>query len=454
MLDGAELKIAALEHVWPNFASRIDLSRKQPKFLVSGKGAIVYDSDGKEYIDGFSAILTTQCGHGREEIARAVYEQMRKLAFYPTVIDYFTEPVVELSERLSKLVPGNLKRFLFVNDGSEAVEAALKIAKRYQQTLGFGKRYKVVSRRFAYHGVTMGALSVNGVPAFRIPFEPLVPGVKHAPAPYCYRCEFGLSYPDCGLICVKETENIIRWEGPETIAAMILEPIMGAFIGFAVPPPEYLPMIRDICNRYGIVLIFDEVLVGFGRSGKMFACQHWNVFPDEMTISKGLASGYMPIGAVATTQEIASRFIGGDAENDFVHGHTFGGHTSAAVAGLANLDIFEKEDLVGKAECMGRYLRTQMEPLLEHPSIGDIRGLGMLFGIEFVKDKKTKERFAADLGLMRRFRLRCWELGLIVRNETDIIVLAPPFVITEEQADRIVEILEKVTTELEEEWIR
>ncbi|MBM4087325.1 MAG: aspartate aminotransferase family protein, partial [Planctomycetes bacterium] len=303
-------------------------------------------------------------------------------------------------------------------------------------------------------GVTLGALSLNGTTAFRQPFEPLLPGVRHAPAAHCYRCELGLAYPACELRCAKEVETIIRWESPDTVSAMILEPVMGVRTGFAVPPREYLPEIRRICDRYGVLLIHDEVLTGFGRTGKTFACEHWNVTPDLMAMAKGLTSGYLPLGATAVKQVIAQKFIGEAAEHDFIHGHTFGGHPASCAAAIANLDLFDKEGLTDRAHRLGFYLREKLNELRKHPTVGDVRGIGMLFAIEFVKDKKTKEKFPPELGLMRRFRLRCWESGLIVRNEADLIALAPPLVLTREQADKIVAILEKVITELEQKWIK
>jgi len=443
-----DLKQAAMRHVWPNFASRVDLARNDPKFIVSGKGALVWDENGKEYIDAFSAIQTTQIGHGRAEIAEAVLEQMKKLEFYPTVIDYFTLPLVRLAEKMAGIVPGGLERFCFANDGSEAVELALKIAKRYQQVSGHARRYKVISRRWAYHGATMGALSVNGVSAIRAGMEPMVPGVRHVSPAYCYHCELGLSYPACRVACVEEIDRIIAWEGPDTVAAVIVEPVMGAAVGFAAPPREYLPRLRRICDEHGVLLVFDEVSVGFGRTGKWFACQHYDTYPDLMTFAKGVTSGYLPLGGVAVRPEIAGRFIGEHADADFVHGHSFAGHTTSCAAALANIAVMEREGLVDRARKYGAELPNKLRGLTHHPVVGEVRGIGMAFGIEIVKDRETRETLSAELEFTRRVRLRAWELGLICRAEKDIVVLCPPLVMTDEEGERVVKILDQAIGEV------
>jgi adenosylmethionine-8-amino-7-oxononanoate aminotransferase len=448
-MDYERLSQIAQEHFWPNFGSRQDMQEVPLRILVSGDGAIVRDEQGREYIDCFAAIQTTMVGHGRREIADAVYAQMQRLAFYPAVLTYFTEPILELAAKLGELVPGGLSRFYFCNDGSEAVEAALKIARRTQQERGFGGRYKMISRRLAYHGVTMGALSVNGLPGIRRGFDPGVPGVSFAPPPYCYRCEMGLDCASCGLECYRAIERIVEFEGPDTVAAIILEPVMGAATGFAAPPAGYLAKLRELCDRTGILLIFDEVSAGFGRTGKWFSCENYGVYPDIMTMAKGLTSGYLPLGAVAVRPEIGDLFYGPKASADFVHGHSMGGHTASCAAALAAIAIMQNEGLVERAAAMGRYMLAALKPLERHPIVGEVRGTGMGFGIEIVKDKATKENLPANLGVTRRIRLRAWDLGLICRNETDLVVLCPPLVLTEEQADRTAAILDQCLSEVE-----
>lgn len=444
-----ELSEKALRYVWPNFAQGVEIRKKRPKIIAGGKGSKYIDIDGREYIDGFSAMQTCFIGHGRKEIAEAVYKQILEVEFVPTVIDFYSVPTILLAEKLGKLAPGKLERSFFVNDGSEAVETALKMAKQYWWEKGYRRRYKVIARRWGYHGVTMGALSVTGHPYFRPPFEPLVPGVRHVAPPICYRCEFGRSYPGCDLECAKEIEQVVKWENPETIACIIAEPVMGAATGYAVPTKEYIPFLRELCNRYGILLILDEVLAGFGRTGKWFVCQHWDIEPDIVTIAKGVASGYLPIGVAIATQEVASPFMGDNSYTDFRHGHTFGGHSAVCAAALASIEIMEKEDLVNRAVQMGDYLRGKLESLYDFKTVGDIRGIGMLFGIELVADKKTKAYLPKEAEVGRWVRNRCYELGLICWADADIIILAPPLTLTQGEADEIVRILTQAIGEAE-----
>lgn len=448
-MDYSEMTAIAQEHFWPNFGARQDMQEIPLRFLVSGEGAMVTDESGRQYIDCFAAIQTTMIGHGRREIADAVYAQMQKLAFYPAVLTYFTEPILALAKKLSTIVPGGLSRFYFCNDGSEAVEAALKIARRTQQERGHRGRYKMISRRLAYHGVTMGALSVNGLSAIRHGFDPGVPGVSFAEPPYCYRCPYGPDCSQCTMQCYADIERIVAFEGADTIAAVIMEPVMGAATGFATPPPGYLQKVRDLCDQTGILLIFDEVSAGFGRTGKWFSCENYSVFPDIMTMAKGLTSGYLPLGATAVRPEIGNLFYGPHAKADFVHGHSMGGHTASCTAALANIAIMEREQLVQRSAEMGAYMLAQLKTLESHPIVGQVHGIGMGFGIEIVRDKQTRQDWPAELGITRSIRLRSWELGLICRNETNLVVLCPPLVLTKDQADKTVAILDQAIAEEE-----
>ena len=451
-MDKKELSSVAMKNVWLNFASGGELKLKRPKIIVKGSGAIFTDIDGREVIDGFAAMQSCQIGHGREEVARAVYEQMLELEFAPAVIDFYTLPVIKLAAKLTEIMPKSLSRTYFVNDGSEAVEAALKIAKQYWWEKGFRKRYKIIARRWAYHGVTMGALSCTGHPFFRPPLEPMVPGVTHVPPPYCYRCDYGLTYPSCEVYCARAIEQAIVWENPETVAAVIAEPLMGAALGYADPPPAYWPALQEICRRQGVLLIVDEVLDGFCRTGKWFACQHWAVEPDIMTMAKGISSGYLPLGAAAARAEIADVFLGDDATSDLRHGHTYGGHTTACAAGLANIGIMEREGLVERANVMGAYIRERIRALFDkYPIIGDLRGLGMLYGIELVADRQTKAYLPKEKSVGNWIRRRAWDLGLILRADADILLLAPPLTITQEVADRMVDIVDQCIGEAQRE---
>jgi adenosylmethionine-8-amino-7-oxononanoate aminotransferase len=451
-MNREELTKGSTEQVWLNFASGEELRRREPKVITEGKGATFTDADGHEVIDGFAAMQSCQVGHGREEIARAVYEQMLRLEFAPAVIDFFTVPLIELANKLTEIMPKSLSRTYFTNDGSEAVEVALKIAKQYWWEKGYRKRYKIISRRWAYHGVTMGALSCTGHPYFRPALEPMVPGVTHVPPPYCYRCDYGLSYPGCDVFCAKAIDQAITWENPESVAAVIAEPLMGAALGYADPPAAYWPAVQEICRRQGVLLIVDEVLDGFCRTGKWFACQHWDVEPDIMTMAKGITSGYLPLGATATRAEIADVFCGDQATSDLRHGHTYGGHTTACAAAVANLRIMERENLVERAQTMGAYIREQIRALFDkHPTMGDLRGLGMLYGIELVADRQSKGHLPRDKAVGNWIRRRAWDLGLIIRADADILLLAPPLTITKDEADRMVAIVDQAIGEAEQQ---
>jgi len=444
-------KKAAREYCWPNFPSFREME-EDPRILVAGHGSYYVDVDGREILDGFAGLQNCQIGHGRREVAEAVYKQMLELEFAPAVINILTPPVVELAQKMTEVMPKCLRRTFFVNDGSEAVEAALKIAKQYQWERGFRKRYKTVSRRGAYHGVTMGALSVSGHTWFRSPMEPLMPGSVHVAPPFCYRCDLGLSYPSCDLQCVQLTERIIQWEDPETVACMIIEPVMGAQMGYAVPPDGYLEGLREICDRYGIILIIDEVLVGFARSGRWFAHQHWDVEPDIMTTAKGLSSGYLPLGAASVRPEIAAPFMGPESKGDFRHGHTYGGHTTSCAAALANIEIIQREKLPERAETMGKYIRERIRAMFDkHPVMGDLRGMGMLFGIELVADRETRAFLPKEKEVGDWIRRRCYDLGLVLRAAGDVVILAPPLTMTREEADRMCDIMDRAIGEAEQE---
>ena len=349
-----ELKEDALRYICPHFASNAELA-KGPKIFVRGEGCYLYDIEGRRYLDTFASLLTTICGHHRPEIAKAIQEQLTQLEFFPNYVDTFTLPLIELARKLATVTPGDLSVSFFVNSGSEACESAIKMAKQYHLEKGERSRYKIIGRRHSYHGTTLGGISATGIPWFREYFEPLLPGFLHAMSTRCYRCELGLEPSSCELACLKAMEQLIIWENPETIAAVIVDPIPGSNIGYPVPPDGYIQGLRKLCDQYGILLIFDEVQTGFGKTGKMFACEHWDVVPDIMAIGKGFTGGYMPLGATITTPEIYEVFQKPGSE--FRSGSTYGGHTLACAATLANIGIIEKDNLVEKASDLGRYLR-------------------------------------------------------------------------------------------------
>ncbi len=445
----AKIKVdeGTLRSVWHQFAQMDDYV-KEPRVIVEGEGAIVRDIDGKEYIDGQSGMYVTAVGHGREEIADAVAEQMKTLEYFG-LFEYTTLPAVELAQKLSAISPGRLSTVCYGVCGSEAVEIAVKISRQYQTLRGFKKRYKVVARRYAYHGVTMGALSALGIPALREAFEPLVPGFRHITHPNCYRCELGLEYPECGVACARELENLLRFEVPETVAAFIGEPVSVAH-AVMIPPKEYWPMIRDICSEHGVVLIADEVITGFGRTGRLFGCEHWGLEPDMLLFAKGVTSGYMPLAGALLIPEIPDAFRGGMKEA-FMHGGTYSGHPAGCVAALTNIDILEREKLVERSARLGDYLLRRAEELYRHPIVGHVCGLGLLVGLELVVDRDKKTPVPVEVS--RFVRRRTWELGLIYRYRNTGINLAPPLTVTEAQLERALEILDQVLTETEREYL-
>ena len=301
------LRKDALAYILPHFASNAELARG-PKIYVRGEGCYLYDIEGRRNLDTFASLLTTTCGHHRPEIANAINDQLKLLEFFPNYVDTFTVPLIKLARKLAQIMPGDLEVSLFVNSGSEANETALKMARQYHVQRGEPHRYKIVARRHSYCGTTLGGVSVTGIPWFREYFEPLIPGACFAPAARCCDCEMGLDPKTCGLGCLRAMEELFKWEGPGSIATVIMDPIPGSNIGFPLPPKGYLQGVRALCDRHGVLLIFDEVQTGFGKTGKWFACEHWNVVPDIMTIGKGFTGGYTPLGAAVTTPKVPDVF--------------------------------------------------------------------------------------------------------------------------------------------------
>lgn len=395
----------------------------------------MYSVDGKRYYDGMSGAWVVNAGHGRSEIADAMHEQAKRLAFV-LVEGYANIPAIELAERLAALAPGGLNRVFLASGGSEAVESALKLKRQYFLFRDGKPRYKVLSRRLSYHGATFGAMAVTGFDGWRWPFAPHVPGAKNVPHPYCYQCEFGLRYPDCTLECVKALERTIIKEGPESVGALIAEPVsMSA--GTAVPPPEYWKAIRDICDKYGILLIADEIITGFGRTGRWFGLEHWGVTPDILVVGKGLTSGYAPLSAMIVREDIAEVLD----DQGFAHGFTFCGHPVACTAALKNIAILQEENLVERAAVMGRKMKQWMAELLDdHPLVGETRTFGLLGTVDLVADKETRERLPGAQDKADALRLRLLEHGLACRVGVQIL-LGPPLVVKEEELQDMISII-------------
>jgi adenosylmethionine-8-amino-7-oxononanoate aminotransferase len=409
--------------------------------IVRGEGAWVYDDRGRRYLDGLSGLFTTQIGHGRAELADAAAQQARELAYFP-IWSYAHPRAIELAERVTALAPGDLDHMFFTTGGSEAVESAWKLARQYFRAIGQPDRYKVISRYISYHGATLGALSITGVPAFRQPFEPLVPGAIHVPNTNPYR-----------PAAVDPAEAIaiaIETEGPDTVAAVFLEPVQNAG-GCFPPPPGYFQRVREICDEYGVLLVSDEVICAFGRLGHWFGAQRYEYQPDIITMAKGMTSGYSPIGGLVASRRLMEPFSSGDAT--FLHGITFGGHPVSSAVALANIDVIEREGVLEHVRANEGAFRATLEKLRDLPIVGDVRGDGYFYGIELVKDQRTRETFDDDERerLLRGFLSEAlFEAGLICRADDrgdPVIQLAPPLIIGQPEFDFIEGVLRSVLTE-------
>jgi len=435
----------ASEHLWIHSLASDDLQKWNFPIITEGKGIRIKDIQGNEYIDCISGVWVVNVGHGREEIAQAAYEQMKKIA-YVNVFGFSNQPAIDLAKKLTSLTPGDLNRVYFANSGSEAVESAIKITRNYHYNKGNGKKVKLISRMGSYHGVTMGALSLNNAKyVSRAAFEPLMPGAIQVPGIDCYRCPFEKEYPESKTFCARHIEDVILAEGPDTVAGIIAEPISAANGGF-VPVPEYWPILRQICDKYDMLLIADEVINGYGRTGKWFAIEHFGVQPDLMTTAKGITSGYAPLAAVYVSDKVYENFAG-DKSKNYHHGLTFAGNPMSCAVSLKNIEIMERENLVENSRIQGDYLKGRLEGLKDrHQMIGDVRGLGLLLQVELVRDRQTRQTFAPDIDLGSVLDPILKKNGLLSRVWGSIQV-APPLCITREECDEIVDIIDRSLTE-------
>ena len=445
--EATALQRKALDHVWIQSTPWAQLAEDQGMQVFShGKDSTLWDVHGKAYLDGISGLWVVNAGHGREEIGEAIGKQAGRLA-YVSSASFTSEQAVQLAHELSEITPGDLSRSYFCSGGSEAVETAMKIAKQVQAMRGFPRRYKIIARRKSYHGMTHGAMSLTGIREEKN-FGPFMYGVSHVPHPDRYRSDFGLDGEEADIMAAKWVETEIENQGPDTVAAVIGEPISSA-AGVHVPSPKYWQILRDICDRHGVLLIADEVINGFGRTGTMFACEQFGFVPDILTVAKALTSGYVPMAAAIVRPSVFESF---KEQGDVAFGHllTFGGHAVASAAALANLKIFREENLVEKSRAQGEYLKSLLEGLRSHPTVGDVRGVGLLQAIELVKSKENKTRWGKESTFCKRVGQLMTERGFLTRT-WDVMHFAPPLVVTKDEIDTMVSIADEALTIAERE---
>ena len=426
--------IAHLVHPLHNQAAH-----ESAKIWVGGKGAYIEDSEGNEYIDCLSGLWNNTAGNGRPELADAAAAQMRQMAFVSGYAGSSNPRAIELSERLAHLTYPSINHFYLTSGGGESTDSNIKLARYYWKLKGKPDKTKVISRIWGYHGVTMAAMCATGIPAYWPMFEPRIPGFSHIPSPYPYLYEAPEGSRSQGIAAADELEKQILEEGPDTVAMFIAEPVQGAG-GVIVPQEDYFKRIREICDQYEVLLVADEVITGFGRTGKMFGLEHWGIEPDLMQFAKAITSGYFPLGGIGISDEIAS--VMNDSGSPWMHAYTYSSHPVGCAVALAMMDIVENEDFVGQAQTKGKHLLVKLkEALADHPHVGEVRGLGMMCGVELVKDKATKEMFDASDGIGAKVHAETVKRGMFSRVRGDCYCVAPPIVTSESTIDDIASIL-------------
>jgi adenosylmethionine-8-amino-7-oxononanoate aminotransferase len=428
-------------YIWHPFTQMNDYVDEDNIVIESGEGCYLIDSDGNRYIDGVSSLWTNLFGHRRKELDDAIRAQLDKIA-HSTLLGLANEPSTVLAERLVSVAPDKLKKVFYSDNGSTAVEIALKMAFLYWHHKGEKGRTKFIALENSYHGDTIGAVSVGGIPLFHGLFKPLLmDDVKFAPSPYCYRCKFGLTQDKCLMKCVNKLEELVK-DNRKKVAALILEPVVQGAGGIITAPHGYLKRVREICTKYNILMIADEVAVGFGRTGYMFGCDTEDVTPDIMAVAKGLSGGYLPFAATLTTNEVYNAFLGDYGEyKTLFHGHTFTGNQLGASVALASLDIFRDDNVLANLKPKIKYLTELLEPFKEHPFVGDVRQRGFIAAIEIVMDKATKAGFPPERKIGDKVIKHARKLGLIIRPLGNVIVIMPPYIITHEELKRMIDII-------------
>jgi adenosylmethionine-8-amino-7-oxononanoate aminotransferase len=447
----AALQEKAKRHLWLHFTRMSSYAASEVPVIVRGEGQYVYDQRGKRYLDGLAGLFVSQIGHGRTEVAEAGARQAAELAYFP-LWSYAHPQAIELADRLAAMAPGDLNRVFFTSSGSEAVESAWKLAKQYFKAIGQPNRYKVISRSIAYHGTSMGALAITGLPGIKEPFEPLPAGGVRVPNTNFYRAPEFVAHDVTafGIWAADEIERAILREGEDSVAAVFLEPLQNSG-GCFPPPPGYFQRVREICDKYGVLLVSDEVICAFGRLGYYFGSERYGYQPDIITFAKGVTSGYAPLGGMLVRDALMEPFNEGQAT--FLHGVTFAGHPVSCAVAMANLDVFEKEDLLGNVRANEGAFRATLEKLNDLPIVGEVRGDGYFYGIELVKDKTTRETFDDDESerLLRGFLSHAlFDAGLICRADDrgdPVIQLSPPLTCTQEHFVEMEQILRAVLSE-------
>ncbi|GMA50683.1 putative aminotransferase YhxA [Alicyclobacillus contaminans] len=427
-------------HMTPYAASQ------QPMIVERGEGAWITDAAGQRYLDAMSGLWCVNLGYSNRTLAEAAYRQMVEMPYYPLTQSH--KPAIALSEKLNQWLQGSYRIF-FSNSGSEANEVAFKLARQYHAQNGESSRWKIISRYRAYHGNTMGALAATGQFQRKYRYEPLAPGFLHVPPPDCYRCPFGKQPGACSLECADVYEQVINWEIPETVAAVIMEPVITGG-GIIVPPPDYLQRVRDICNKYGVLLIIDEVICGFGRSGRNFGHHNFGVTPDIVTMAKGITSGYLPLSATAVRADLFDAFRNDETYAHFRHVNTFGGNPAACALAVETLTYMEEHNLVERARVLGDLLKNGLREAVAHPRVGDVRHFGLMAGIELVADKAAKTPASPDF--VGAVVAECKKRGVLVSKNGDtvqgynnVLLLSPPFVVTDEELEHIADtVLESI----------
>ncbi|MDE1888771.1 MAG: adenosylmethionine--8-amino-7-oxononanoate transaminase [Planctomycetota bacterium] len=427
-------------YLWHPFTQMQDYARETPMIIEEGSGVYLKDANGKEYIDGISSMWCILHGHRKKEIDDAIKRQLDKIA-HTTLLGPSNIPAIELAKLLVGIAPEGLNKVFYSDNGSTANEVALKMALQYWQHKGFKDKTQFVALQYGYHGDTIGTMSVGGIELFHGAFRPLYFKTHFAPSPYCYRCPQGKQPKNCSLACLDGLENILK-ENSDRIAAMIMEPLVQGAGGMIIHPSGYLSGVHALCKKYNVLLILDEVLTGFGRTGKMFACLHEDVVPDIMSLSKGINGGYMPLAATLATEEIYNTFLGEYSQlKTFFHGHTYTGNPLGCAAALASLALFEKEHILGNLEPKINHLRTKLKSFESLNHVGDVRQCGLIAAIEMVRNKTTKEPYPWEERMGIKVCIESRKQGLLIRPLGHIIVIMPPLIIKEHELDRLLTIV-------------